>query len=144
MNTIDSFHGTYRFLSNFWYVPIEYEGLTYPSTEHAFQAAKTTVEEFRIAVRDSGGPGDAKRMGRQVPMRPDWDKMKVAVMRNILRKKFEHPALRAQLLATGDAQLIEGNTWDDYFWGVCNGQGQNWLGELLMQIRFEIVMDMMP
>jgi ribA/ribD-fused uncharacterized protein len=138
MNKIESFSGEYRFLSNFWYAPIEFEWLTYPTIEHAFQAAKTTVEEFRIAVRDSGGPGHAKRMGRQIPLRPDWEDIKIAVMYSLLQQKFSGPVLANALVATGDAELIEGNTWNDTFWGVCDGNGQNHLGKLLMKVRSEL------
>lgn len=135
---ISEFRGGYRFLSNFWYAPVNYDGLTFPTVEHAFQAAKTSVLEFAIAIRDADTPGEAKRMGRQVPMRKDWDEIKINVMRYLLRQKFSHPALREMLIKTGECELIEGNTWDDHFWGVCNEIGQNWLGKLLMEVRAEI------
>ena len=135
---ITEFRDGNRFLSNFWYAPVSYDGMTFPTIEHAFQAAKTSVLEFALAIRDCDTPGDAKKMGRQVPMRKDWDKIKIDVMRHLLRQKFTHPALRTLLIATGDAELIEGNTWDDFFWGVCKGTGQNWLGKLLMEVRAEI------
>lgn len=135
MNKIESFQGEYRFLSNFWHVYVRYDGELYPTVEHAYQAAKTLNPEFRKAIAYAT-TGEAKRMGRQVPMRPDWDSIKIDVMRDLLRQKFtEEPELRELLLATGDAELIEGNTWGDYFWGVCNGEGQNNLGKLLMEIR---------
>jgi len=58
-------------------------------------------------------------------------------MLDLVRKKFENPLLRAMLLATEDAVLVEGNTWNDTFWGVCRGRGENWLGRILMQVREE-------
>lgn len=135
MNKIESFQGEHRFLSNFWHVYVRYDGELYPTVEHAYQAAKTLNPEFRMAIA-TATTGEAKRMGRQVPMRADWDSIKIDVMRDLLRQKFtEEPELRDLLLATGDAELIEGNTWGDYFWGVCNGEGQNNLGKLLMEIR---------
>ena len=59
-------------------------------------------------------------------------------MRDLLRQKFAREPLRSQLLATGEAKLIEGNHWGDTFWGVCRGQGENHLGMLLMKAREEI------
>jgi ribA/ribD-fused uncharacterized protein len=71
-------------------------------------------------------------------MRDDWNDIKIDVMRDLLQEKFSDDDLRELLLATGDAELIEGNTWNDYFWGVCLGEGQNWLGKLLMEVRKEL------
>lgn len=132
---IKSFNGNYRFLSNFWYSAVPYDGQWYRTVEHAYQAAKTIHEEHREYIRGCTTPGEAKSLGRQIPMRSDWNEIKVDVMRTLLREKFKDEGLRDQLLATGDAELIEGNTWGDYFWGVCYGEGQNWLGKLLMEVR---------
>lgn len=137
MNKIESFQGEHRFLSNFWNVYVTYDGEIYPTVEHAYQAAKTLEPEFRKAICYAT-TGQAKRMGRKVPMRKDWDVIKLGVMDNLLRQKFADPELQELLLATGDADLIEGNTWGDYYWGVCNGEGQNWLGKLLVAIREDI------
>jgi ribA/ribD-fused uncharacterized protein len=137
MNKIESFQGEYRFLSNFWQAYVTYDGEMYPTVEHAYQAAKTMEPEFRKAICYAR-TGEAKRMGRQVPMRPDWDAIKIGVMDDLLRQKFSDPELAEKLLATGDAELVEGNTWGDYFWGVCNGEGQNWLGRMLVAIREDI------
>jgi N-glycosidase YbiA len=137
MTRIDSFSGRYRFLSNFFPCSVEYEGMPYPSTEHAYQAAKTTSSGLRFVLFTHGTPGEAKKRGRGVPLRPDWEQIKLSVMLELLRKKFSNPELRDMLLATGDAELIEGNTWGDRFWGVCNGVGENHLGKLLMQVREE-------
>lgn len=144
---IDSFSGKYRFLSNFYRCYIEYEGITYPSVEHAYQAAKTLSKNERSRIAAMSTPGEAKRAGRQVKLRADWEQVKVAIMLELLRKKFDPDALgayapnetkAAALLATGDAELIEGNTWGDRFWGVCGGVGENMLGKLLMQVREEL------
>ena len=79
--------------------------------------------------------GRAKRLGR-VELRSDWEEVKIEVMREVLRCKFsQNPDLKAKLIATGDAELIEGNNWNDRFWGVCRGVGQNHLGRLLMELR---------
>lgn len=132
---IDSFSGSYRFLSNFYPCPIVYENDLYPSLEHAFQAAKTTDSKEREWVRSARQPGEAKRRGRKVTKRSEWDDIRVNVMRELLLQKFNNPELRQRLLNTGEAQLIEGNNWGDVFWGVCRGRGENWLGKLLMEVR---------
>ena len=84
--------------------------------------------------------GQAKRLGKRVELRPDWEDVKIDIMRQVLKSKFtQNPELKAKLIATGDAELIEGNNWNDRFWGVCNGKGQNHLGRLLMELRAELV-----
>ena len=136
--TIDKFAGDYRWLSNFWPAEVEYEGVKYPTTEHAFQAAKTENLGQRRHVRKAASPAEAKKLGRQVTLRPGWDSMKDEVMLDLNRQKFRDPGLRAKLLATGDRPLIEGNHWNDTYWGVCRGKGKNRLGQILMKIRHEI------
>ena len=138
MKNIDRFFGEYRFLSNFWPVVVMFEGTAYPSTEHAYQAAKTLDLDERERIRNATTPGIAKKLGKKVTIRADWEAVKVAVMRQLIQAKFNpmfHSDLCQQLLATGDAELIEGNTWGDKIWGVCKGEGQNLLGVLLMQQR---------
>lgn len=132
---IDRFQGQYRFLSNFWEHPIPYEGLEYRTSEHAYQAAKTTDLFERTCIQQAHTPGQAKRLGRRITIRPDWDAIKLDVMEEILNIKFADPKLKAMLLATGDQELIEGNTWNDTYWGICNGAGHNHLGRILMKIR---------
>ncbi len=132
---IRRFTGEYRFLSNFFPCRITYEEITYPSTEHAYQAAKCIFrkDKHRIAELTAG---EAKREGRKVELRPDWEEVKLQVMEDVLRLKFfGNKSLAAKLLATGDQELIEGNTWGDTFWGVCKGVGENHLGKLLMKVR---------
>lgn len=131
---ITSFRGEYAFLSNFWHSPVTHDGLRFTSAEAAFQAAKTLDPVIRERFTTLE-PGEAKRYGRTVPLRPDWESIKLRVMAEVLQAKFSDPALRARLLATEEAKLIEGNTWGDTFWGVCRGQGANWLGALLMDLR---------
>lgn len=136
---IDRFSGDYRFLSNFWPVPVEFEGVVYPSTEHAFQAAKTLDVAVRRDIAGTKKPGEAKQLGRALALRPDWEQVKLDVMEEVLRCKFAPgTALAEKLAATGAQDLIEGNTWDDCFWGICRGQGTNHLGRLLMKIRAEL------
>jgi len=134
---IIAFKDAHRFLSNFYPCVILLEGITYPTAEHAYQAQKTTIEMQRELIAKMISPGKAKRAGRHLPLRSGWDSMKLEVMEQILCKKFTHADLMDRLQATGNAELIEGNTWNDTFWGMCrvNGLGQNHLGKLLMKIR---------
>ncbi len=115
---------------------IVYEGATYASTEHAFQVAKTLNQDQRVTIRRAASPGKAKALGRKVTLREDWESVKVSVMKELLDQKFALGRDEARmLLETGDALLIEGNTWGDRFWGVSGGVGQNHLGQLLMRRR---------
>ncbi len=133
------FNKTYRFLSNFYPAVVEYDGLEYSSTEHAYQAAKTTVPAERRRIRESSKPGDAKKLGKSVTLRPDWEQIKIGVMEDLVRQKFtKHRELKEKLLATGDAYIEETNSWGDCFWGICKGKGENHLGKILMKIRAEL------
>lgn len=136
MNVIDSFDGDYRWLSNFYFSPVQHEGILYPTSEHAFQAAKTTNTNLRRKIAKLTSAAAAKSEGRALILRPGWENMKLQVMSEILESKFDlSPQLREKLLATGNAQLVEGNYWHDTYWGVCGGRGENHLGKLLMQLR---------
>jgi len=137
-NAIEEFSGEYRWLSNFWPSPVQLDGVTYPTVEHAYQAAKTLDEEGRKSILAAPTPGKAKRTGRKVPMRPDWEDVKISVMEDLLRQKFApRSPLGRMLAATGERQITEGNAWGDVFWGVSKGAGQNHLGRLIMKIRDE-------
>ena len=137
---ITSFRGKYAFLSNFYAAEVTYDGLTYPTNEAAFQAAKCLNPEERIPFTETKNPVVVKRMGRQVKLRSDWNFVKLGIMEKIVRAKFEeHPDLAEQLVATGDLPIMEGNNWHDTFWGVdaATGRGENHLGEILMKVRVE-------
>lgn len=143
--TIKSFTGEHAFLSNFHPSPITYEGITYPTLEHAFQATKTRDPVIRQAIADKKTPGQAKRAGGKQGIIRDfnfeeWENKKIFVMEHLCRLKFQNPTLEAQLAATGDATLEEGNSWNDTFWGVSlrTGKGRNELGRILMHIRLFI------
>ena len=135
---IKEFRGKYYFLSNFFEVPVHYDGITYLNNEAAFQAMK--VKD--VNVRKQFGqldPSKAKQKGRRVQLRHDWEKVKEQYMYEICKAKFEQNLdLKERLLATGDQHLEEGNTWNDTEWGVCNGKGKNKLGKILMNIREEL------
>ena len=136
---IDQFQGEMRWLSNFEEAEVVYEGVAYPTNEHAFQALKANNLSQRQWVCQAPTPAAAKFRGRKVNLRDDWEKVKVEVMYKINLDKFtRHEDLRAKLMATGDAHLVEGNDWGDRFWGVCEGKGANQLGVILMRIRSEL------
>lgn len=134
-NAIKEFKGGNAFLSNFYVSSVIYEGIRFENSEAAFQAAKCP-ERMREFCGLS--PQAAKRLGRRVEMRPDWETVKYDVMYQVCMAKFtQNPDLLEKLLATGDAELVEGNTWGDKVWGVCDGIGENNLGKTLMRIRSE-------
>lgn len=136
---IDKFEGEFHFLSNFYPAYLLYEGVVWPTSEHAYQAMKTDDENQRLNMAMLDTPAEAKRYGRSVAMRRDWDTVKVDIMEEIVRCKFtQNENLKEMLLATEDLELVEGNTWNDTFWGVCNGKGENNLGKVLMRIREEL------
>jgi N-glycosidase YbiA len=143
LKTINSFQGEYRFLSNFWPCYLEYEKILYPTVEHAYQAAKVESPTMKALIRDCATPAEAKDWFETHDIKPGsgWTvEKKLMIMEGLLMIKFggKEPLLTRALLATGDAELIEGNNWNDVFWGVCNGTGENNLGRLLMKIREEL------
>lgn len=128
----------YTFLSNFYHSPFIYKGKEYPTVEHAYQASKAFFEKEHEQIRLAATPAQAKKLGRKCVMKDYWDLIKVGMMYQFLFLKFQDPDLEEKLLATENAELIEGNWWGDLFWGVYNGVGENWLGKLLMQIRTQL------
>jgi ribA/ribD-fused uncharacterized protein len=114
--SITSFRGRYRFLSNFALATVLLDGVPYPTVEHAFQAAKTSSRRQRQEILAADTPGRAKRLGRKVTLRDDWEEIKLKVMAGLVRQKFQDPILGQFLLETGDAELVEGNTWNDTDW----------------------------
>lgn len=140
--SIQGFVGKYSFLSNFWPSPVEFGGETYPTVEHAYQAAKTFDLAERERIKNLSHPGQAKRAGRKVTIRDDWENVKVSIMEELVYQKFtKDDTLRLQLCATESIFIEETNTWGDTFWGVCNGKGKNVLGNILMHVRKEIADD---
>ena len=141
--TIDSFFGKYRWLSNFHMAPITLDGKEWPSVEHYYQAMKSEDKKDHEAIRSMATAGQTKKAGKKVKLRADWDIVKREAMFDAVHAKFiQHPDLREKLLATGDAILIEGNTWGDVYWGVCRGTGANHLGKLLMRLRAQFKAEM--
>lgn len=136
---IEGFDKEFAFLSNFYPSLMEVERMEYLTLEHAYQALKTKDRTERLAIAALESPGAAKRAGRKVTLRDDWEEIKLEVMKNLVRLKFTlHEDLKEKLLDTGNAYLEETNTWRDRFWGVCKGEGQNHLGRILMEVRDEL------
>lgn len=141
MTMIDSFSGQYNFLSNFYPVNIIIDDEIYPTVEHAFQAMKCDDPSDRETILACKTPADAKRAGRKVKLRRNWERDKADIMYMLVRQKFNNPELALKLKETRSEELVEGNTWNDTFWGMCNGVGCNMLGKILMQVRDELNYD---
>lgn len=134
--TISAFRGKYAFLSNFYETEIYCWGFKYRNAEAAFQAMKNPL---KAGMFEGLNAKEAKKLGRTVELRKDWEKHKEGYMYTVCLAKFtQKPELEAMLLATGDKVLVEGNTWGDTEWGVCDGVGKNLLGKILMRIRGEL------
>lgn len=135
---IKQFRGKYAFLSNFYDAPVEYMGIRYKNNEAAFQAAKVTSNQARMAFKDLN-PSEAKRKGRRVKLRDDWEDVKTEVMYEVVKAKFsQNKDLKRKLIDTGEVYLEEGNNWGDRVWGTVQGEGENRLGKILMQVRSEL------
>jgi ribA/ribD-fused uncharacterized protein len=136
---ITAFTGEYRWLSNFWPARVMLDGVFYPTVEHAYVAAKTTDPAVRYQVLLCIGPTSVKRFGRTIKLRDDWNDIRLRVMADLVWLKFQEPHLRELLVQTAGRELIEGNTWNDTFWGVCRGVGTNHLGRIIMNVREHII-----
>ena len=141
---ISRFKEKYNFLSNFSYSKIEYEGYTYMNVEAAFQAQKNESNVYKLGMQFND-PSTAKKDGRIIELRPDWEQVKDNLMYEIVKAKFEqNDVLKTQLLNTNDEVLVEGNTWHDNYWGMCTCERctrknySNNLGKILMRIREEL------
>lgn len=135
----------YDWLSNFYPCTVHYEGLDWPTTEHAFQAMKTENAIYRRQIQLATDPSIAKSLGQRrafrqynITRRPDWETIKYDVMIDLLRLKFSQRPLADKLLATGKVKLVEGNFWNDHDWGVADGWGANNLGRSIMLVRAEL------
>jgi ribA/ribD-fused uncharacterized protein len=147
MGEITSFTGGYRFLSNFWPCDVKLGHIVFPSAEHGYQARKSLVPAVQVSVARLATPGEAKRYGRRIELRPDWEQVKKRTMLLVVLAKFtQNSDLAARLVATEDAYLEEGNTWHDNYWGACGcdehtGEGLNYLGRILTMVRDIIRVD---
>lgn len=146
---IDNFHGSWLPLSNFSFGWFLFHGgfgeQAYQTSEHAFNAQKATNQEDHDRIRDALTAAEAKKIGRSIQLRPDWEQKKFAIMSNILYAKFSEESRKEVLLGTGNEILVEGNTWHDQVWGDCrcekhiNEPGLNALGTLLMTVRLRLI-----
>lgn len=140
---INEFQGDYRFLSNFFVgEPLRVLGMTFMTSEHMYQALKTIDPVEVKAVLSCQSPGEAKRLGKSLTLREDWDSIKDRAMELCIGHKFaSNPKLTEKLLDTGSTFLLEGNTWHDNYWGACSctncgyDDWQNKLGYTLMRYR---------
>ena len=139
MDDILGFRGRYKFLSNFFPVQINYEDITYPSVEHAYQASKTTNINERLLISELPTAQKAKQYGQVIKLRENWNDIKIDIMYELLKIKFQNTELKMQLIQTKDKYIEETNTWGDRFWGVCGTIGKNHLGQLLMKVRAELL-----
>ncbi len=142
---VEGFFPPYRFLSNYWPVEVEIEGVLYPSVEQAYKAMKTNDVVIRQNIAKL--LPNKIELGEQIEnllngsIRSDWtDSLRLEIMEKLVTMKFDgrDMKLRQKLIETGDRQLIEANNWDDTFFGVCNGIGHNHLGKILMKVRSSI------
>lgn len=143
---IYQFKGQYRFLSNFFECQVCVFGYRHPTAEHAFQSHKATTLDWQERIRQAVSPQEAKRLGRYAPLKGDWEEVRTDVMSKVVMAKFtQNTSLARLLMDTGDQFLVEGNTWGDKFWGVeiavdgSLGDGHNWLGHILMNVREHLV-----
>lgn len=133
-----SFSGDNFYLDNFYEAPTPFAGKWYPTSEHAFVAAKTDDPALRLQVARMSDPGLAKAFGRRLKLRPHWNDIRIGFMYEIVWAKFDHHfELRERLIATGNVHLEEGNHHEDRFWGTVDGVGENHLGKILMAVRKE-------
>ena len=145
-DVIDSFKDEWAEFSNFYPCKIIFQGIEFPSVEHAYVASKSESPMFwrKISEIPANEAGKTKKLGRSIKLRSDWEIVKIALMRRFLTQKFNQSPFKEKLLSTGDAILIEGNYWHDNIWGDCkcpkckNIKGKNYLGGLLMKIREEV------
>ncbi len=147
---INTFSGRWRFLSNFYPAKIEYRGIIYPSVENFYVAMKIkedqVIDHKFISVQDCQemisrikDPSTVKKLGKVLKVRKDWDSVKLKIMEWAVNEKFKDPELEKMLIDTGNEELVEGNWWNDTYWGVCNGVGGNNLGKILMRVRDKII-----
>lgn len=138
IDSIKEFRDEYSWLSNFAPVSVKLDNVFYPSIENAYQAAKVLDPNDRRQFQICSA-SQAKKLSKMVKIRDDWDNVKLLVMRHLCQQKFRQQPYKSKLIATGNAELEEGNSWGDNYWGVCNGHGLNYLGKLITDVRTELL-----
>lgn len=135
---IKEFRGEYRWLSNFAPCKILLDGVEYPSVEAAYMSAKSNDLSWKEFCSDRNNTaGQIKKASRGVKLVPNWEQIKLQVMRDCVIQKFNQEPYKTKLKNTGNVKIQEGNMWNDKFWGVClkTGFGLNHLGKIIMEIR---------
>jgi ribA/ribD-fused uncharacterized protein len=134
---IIEFRGDYRWLSNFSPCKIILDGLEYKSVEHAYVSAKSDDPEWKITCQTEESAGKLKRLGQKLPIKENWDALKISIMKQCLDQKFDQEPYKSNLISTGNVDIEEGNNWNDTFWGIDlkTGIGKNMLGKMIMEIR---------
>jgi ribA/ribD-fused uncharacterized protein len=135
---VESFTGEFFFLSNMYPCRVVVDGMAYPSVENAFQAMKTDNREDRVTFQ-SCKPKEARRLGRKLKLRDEWEMKKLGLMEALVRYKFTVYGDLTWALTQIDGEIVEGNCWHDTFWGKCDGVGENFLGKILMDIRDDVL-----
>lgn len=140
---IKEFKGENRWLSNFAPCKIILEGNEYKSVEHAYMSAKCDDLTWKQFCRDTEKPGDVKKASKNIKLLQNWDNIKIDIMKTCVEQKFSQEPYKSKLIATGNMELIEGNTWGDKFWGVSlkDNEGQNQLGRIIMKVREKLLND---
>ena len=129
------FRNKYYFLSNFYPSPFKIKKITFPTVEHYFQCMKCiSKKEFNL-ILSCKSPSEAKKLGRKVKLRKGWKEIRVKIMKKGVYEKFKQNATLRKKLINIEGEIKEENTWNDTFWGVCNGDGKNILGEILMSTK---------
>jgi ribA/ribD-fused uncharacterized protein len=140
MKVIDKFREKYYFLSNLYPATQIVDGYKFKDNETYYQSQKATNQEDFLKILSANNPKQAKYFSRLIKTRKDWKEISIEVIRKGLNAKFtQNKELAKKLIETYPTKLIEGNTWNDTFWGVCNGKGENWLGKLLTELRKELL-----
>lgn len=136
---IKGFFGEYRWLSNFYLCPVHFQGMSFPSSEHAYMSAKIKdpQERWRFFVQTNTlSCKKVRDLGQEVKLRPDWEELKYNFMFVVVWSKFSNNLVLAEKLRDTEGKYLEEtNHWGDRYWGVCNGEGQNNLGKILMEVR---------
>ena len=140
MNDITEFRGEFSWLSNFFPIKIEYDGLVYPSVEHAYQAGKLiNIEDRKLFLVMSAG--QAKRLWRNYQSYNLTEEFRLNLMYQLLSIKFNQEPFKSLLIATNNCNIIEGNYWGRHVFGYClkTNQGKNHLGQMIMNIREKLL-----
>jgi len=135
---IHKFTGEFTFLSNFYPSTLLYRGHVFKTAEHAYQASKCSTQSEIEVIKSAPTPVEAKKLGKSMILPPGWDEIKIQNMREIIKSKFENPFLRERLKETGHQEIRNENSFHEKFWGTSKGEGLNWFGVILMDVRREI------